>query len=219
MRSFAELADTLFAGALNALCWPRELEGDFGEVARCFADRSGITSLDAEMLASLPLSPAGRRAADAMIADLTMLADLGLQPELNVINGYPDEDDGPMPRDVMSWHVDSATEEADTWLCTYYGPSSEALLNEHAMPRASIPEMRTALLALYGGPDDPGFAEFLSENSYDLHYTALPGATPVVFGTGNLWRVTTEYPGSPVLPCIHRAPRTGPGELRLLLIS
>ncbi len=42
----------------------------------------------------------------------------------------------------------------------------------------------------------------------------------VSFGLGNLWRIAVDYPGSPVPPCIHRAPITRPGRPpRLLLIS
>ena len=67
-------------------------------------------------------------------------------------------------------------------------------------------------------PED--FLAFLNENFYDLHYAPLPEAQPFSFGIGNLWRVAIEYPGSPVPPCIHRAPITHPGQpSRLLLLS
>jgi hypothetical protein len=220
VTAFEELASTPLAQGLHALCWPRRLAGDFGEVVRCFADREGITSLDEELLRSLPLSAAGKAAVEVLVADLANLRGLGLEPELNVINGYlREEDPGPVPRDVMGWHVDSATEETDTWLCTYYGPSSEALRHADAVPCAEVPALRAALLSLYGGGDDAGFAEFLEENCYDLRYVARAGAEPYVFGQGNLWRVAAQYPDSPVPPCVHRAPDAGPGELRLLLIS
>ena len=75
-------------------------------------------------------------------------------------------------------------------------------------------------LKLYGGKDDDAFLEYLNENCYDLHYAPAPNAQPVSFGVGNLWRIAVDYPGSPVPPCIHRAPENVPGELpRLLLIS
>jgi hypothetical protein len=83
-----------------------------------------------------------------------------------------------------------------------------------------VPETRAALLALHGGGDDEGFREHLRENCLDLHYVSAPGAQPFSFGVGNLWRIATEYPGSPVPPCIHRAPETPPGDPpRLLLIG
>ena len=125
-----------------------------------------------------------------------------------------------MPTDVYSFHVDSATVEADTWLCTYAEASSEGLSNEEAIRRVDIPETRALLLEEFGGEDDEAFAEYLADNCYDLHYLPLPGAQPFSFGVGNLWRIATQYPGSPVLPCIHRAPATVPGRPpRLLLIS
>jgi len=62
--------------------------------------------------------------------------------------------------------------------------------------------------------------EYLNENFYDLHYAPVEGAQPFSFGLGNFWRIATEYPGSPVPPCIHRAPPDAPGRApRLLLIS
>ena len=76
------------------------------------------------------------------------------------------------------------------------------------------------MLRRYGGEDDAGFREFLADWFYDLHYMPLPSAQPYSFGTGNFWRIATEHPGSPVPPCIHRAPLTLPGmATRLLLIS
>ncbi len=92
--------------------------------------------------------------------------------------------------------------------------------NADAVRRVDVPEFHAELLKLYGGEDDEGFREFLNENYLDLHYKPLPQARPFSFGLGNLWRIATEYPGSPVPPCIHRAPATVPGQsARLLLIS
>jgi len=83
-----------------------------------------------------------------------------------------------------------------------------------------IPETRAALLQLFGGADDEAFRDYLSENYYDLHYAAAPGARPFSFGQFNLWRIALDYPGSPVPPCIHRAPDPIRGHPpRLLLIS
>ena len=125
-----------------------------------------------------------------------------------------------MPTDVYSYHADSATTEADTYLCTYHGPTSEGLRNEEVQRCVDIPEVRAELLKLYGGDDDAGFEEYLNENCYDLHYAPRPGAQPFSFGQGNLWRIALEYPGCPVLPCVHRAPENSPGlPARLLLIS
>jgi len=220
VTSFHDLATTPFAGDTNALCWPRVLPGDFREVAGLLGTGQGIVELDEARLMSLPVSEAGRAAVEMMLEDQRRLRDLELEPVLNaVFDGYRDGRGGPVATDVFSWHVDSAPVEADTWLCTYHGPASEGLCNEEALRRVDVPETRADLLKCYGGADDAGFIEYLSENCYDLHYSPRPAARPYSFGVGNLWRVATEWPGTAVLPCIHRAPEARAGEVRLLLIS
>ena len=219
--SFQELLTTPFAGEVNALCWPRVLPGDFNEVVKLLGPGDGIIPLDEELLRSLPLGEAGRVAIEIMLEDQRLLREQNLDPELNCIHHYPrDESEGPIATDVFSFHADSATEETDTWLCTYHGFPSEGVPNEEVRRHVDIPEIRAELLRLHGGPDDGTFREFLSENCYDLHYAPLPHARPYSFGIGHLWRIATDWPGSPVPPCIHRAPETQPGDpVRLLLIS
>lgn len=221
VRSFAELVATPFAGGVNALCWPRTLSGDFGEVVARLGAGEGIVPLDETRLNALALSDAGRVARDILLADLRLLRDHGLAPELNCIHAYPrDEDAAVVPVDVYSFHADSAPVETSTWLCTYHGPASEGLRNEEAQPRADVPATRAKLLQEYGGADDHGFREFLNKNCYDLHYAPQANAQPWSFGLGHLWRIAVDWPGSPVPPCVHRAPATRPGEPpRLLLIS
>ncbi|MFO1482504.1 MAG: hypothetical protein U1F71_03980 [Verrucomicrobiaceae bacterium] len=220
VRSFDELVTTRFADGVNALCWPRILEGDFEEVVTKLEVGQGITHLNAEMLRALPLSQAGMQAMEVMLADYDRLVDRGLQPTLDCINGYVQpEEAGPVRTDVCSWHADSATCEADTYLCTYFGVSSEGLPNEHAVQRIDVPETRVRLLQIYGGADDEDFAEWLNDHYYDLHYAPLPEAKPFSFGVGNLWRVATLHDCCVVPPCIHRAPDPISGQKRLLLIS
>ena len=221
VKSFEELATTRFEPPFNALCWPRALAGDFREVVEKLGTGEGITILDESLLCRFPLSPDGRVAVDILLEDLRLLREHNLDPVLNCIHGYPhDENVGPVQTDVFSFHVDSAPVEADTWLCTYYGPTSEGLRNEEAVRRVDVPETRSELLKGFGGKDDGDFLNYLNENCYDLHYAPLPGARPFSFGIGCLWRIAVEYPGSPVPPCIHRAPKTLPGDpARLLLIS
>ncbi len=221
VTSFAELATAPFADGVNALCWPRMLPGDFAEVIALLPVQEGITPLDDAQLRDLPVSAAGRSAIDLMLQDQQLLREYGREPVLDCIRGYlRDEVPGLVRTDVCSFHVDSAPIEADTWLCTYHGPSSEGLRNEEAIRRVDVPETRAALLKLFAGEDDETFAEFLHENCFDLHYAPLPEARPFIFGLHNLWRVACAYPGSPVPPCIHRAPDTLPGDPpRLLLIS
>lgn len=220
VSSFHELATTPFANGVNALCWERTLPGDFAEVVAQLSAREGITTIDEGTLRALPLSKAGKLAVEVLLEDLRLLEEQGRDPVLDCINGYyHDENPGPVPTDVYSFHADSATVEADTWLCTYHGPSSEGLKNEEAVRRVDIPETRAELLSLFGGEDDEGFHEHLSDNCFDLHYLPVGDARPFVFGQGNLWRIAVAWPGCPVPPCIHRAPETQPGQPpRLLLI-
>jgi hypothetical protein len=221
VSSFLELIATPFKDSVNALCWPRTLPGDFGEVVEHLGAGEGIVTLDDARLQSLPVSAAGRAAIDLLLEDQRLLRARDRDPVLNCIHGYPrDKHPGPVRTDVFSFHADSAPVEADTWLCTYHGPASEGLRNDQAQRRVDLPETRAALLQLFGGEDDADFRAYLSEHSYDLHYAPIPQARPFSFGLGHLWRLAVEWPGSPVPPCLHRAPETFPGQPpRLLLIS
>jgi hypothetical protein len=219
VTSFQELVRTPFAGGVNALCWNRKLPGDFGDIARAFNATEPITVLDESMLRSLELRAESLETVAFLLEDLLLLRELGRDPVLNLITGYPRDDSaGPVVTDVFSFHADSAPVEADTWLCTYHGSPSEGLLNEDAIKKIDDPAVRAALLKEFGGQDDEEFREWLSENCFDLHYAAKPGAVPYSFGVGNLWRIAVDWPGSPVPPCVHRAPATIPGQPRLLVI-
>jgi hypothetical protein len=221
VNSFQELVATPFANGVNALCWQRPLPGDFNEIVKLLGAGEDILILDDDRLLSLPVSAAGRVAVEILLADQRLLREQALDPVLNCIHGYPrDETPGPVPTDVFSFHVDSAPVAADTYLCTYHGPPSEGLRNEEAQRKVDLPALRAELLRRFGGEDDAVFREYLTENCYDLHYAPVPLARPFSFGRGNLWRIATEWPGSPVPPCVHRAPETLPGQPpRLLLIS
>lgn len=220
VRSFAELVSTPLMGELNALCWERTLPGDFREIVRALGPGEGIVPIEDARLRALPLSDAGRIARKILLADLEQLRAHDLLPSLDCVYSSRLDESGPVPTDVSSYHVDSATVPADTYLCSYVETCSEGLRNDQALRKVDVPEIRAQLLQLYGGNDDADFQEYLNDHYYDLHYAPLPGAQPFSFGLGNLWRIATEYPDSPVPPCIHRAPLTKPGmPPRLLLIS
>lgn len=221
VAGFAALVGTPLTDGVNALCWTRSLAGDFQEVAdRLTRADAGIHALDEEELRALPVSAAGRLAVEAMLSDFRLLRERRLDPVLNYINGTERDDaDAIVATDVFSFHADRAPVPVETCLCTYFGPASEGLRNEDATRRVDDPPTRAELLQFYGGADDEGFREYLTENCYDLHYAAAEGAEPFSFGRFNLWRIALAYPGNPVPPCIHRAPDTRPGEVRLLLIS
>ncbi len=219
--SFEELLTAPWADGVNALCWERRLEGDFAEVTEALAAGGESAGDDDEGLRALQLSPAGQQAREVLLTDLAGLRSAGRAPLLDCLHGYPrDEEGGPVATDVYSFHADRAPVEADTWLCTYHGACSEGLRHDEARRWVDLPEIRAALLEGFGGKDDAGFAEFLSDNCYDLHWRPEPGARPFSFGPGNLWRISIDWPGCPVPPCLHRAPETLPGQgPRLLLIS
>jgi hypothetical protein len=218
--TFQQLLETPLEGEVNALCWRRSLKGDFGEVAARLEVGQGITTLDEGQLRALELSPAGREAVEVMLEDAARLEAAGLEPVLDCVNGYvPRTEPGLLRTDVCSFHADSATAEADTFLCTYLGASTEAVRNIDALRHVDRAETRAMLLKAYGGPDDEGFADFLADHFYDLHFHVKPDAPRYSFGVGHLWRVALVHPESRTLPCIHRAPDPVPGQRRLLLIS
>jgi hypothetical protein len=222
VASFDELVSTRFRDDVNALCWRRELSGDFGEVIKELRTRDDVATIHDADLARLNLSLSGQEARHHLLEDQRQLRALNLAPVLNCIRAYPEEEEpGAVRTDVHSFHVDSAPIETDTWLCTYFGAASEGLPNEHARKRVDNPATRAALLEEFRRSGETGpFEDFLSDRCYDLHYEAIDDAAPYFFGLGHLWRIAVDYPGSPVPPCIHRAPRNGRGDpARLLLIS
>lgn len=220
VSSFEELIATPFRNGINAICWPRTLDGDFAEVVAALALPPGISHLEADTLHHLPLSPTGKKAVEVMLADHDLLTENGLLPTLDGINGYIQKaQTGLLRTDVCSWHCDSANCDADTWLCTYHGATSEGLPNEHAIRHIDVPETRARLLHHYGGQDDENFLLWLNDHYYDLHYQPLPTAQPFFFGIGNLWRIATLNDDCSVPPCIHRAPDPTLGQPRLLLIA
>ncbi len=221
VNTFEELVTTPLDSTTNALCWQRNLSGNFDEIADCLSGFDEIVTVEKTDLLDLPLSAMGQAARDILIQDQQLLREYGLDPILDCIPSYPkDSAPGPVPTDVYSFHVDTATVKADTFLCSYNLAASEGLANHEAVRRVDIPETRAKLLELYGKQEDDGFIQFLKENYFDLHYLPISDAILYSFGLGNIWRIATDYPGNPALPCIHRAPTTLPGQPpRLLLIS
>ncbi|MGZ4044292.1 MAG: hypothetical protein ACXVO9_13900 [Bacteroidia bacterium] len=217
VASFEDLVSTPFRGNLNAISWNRHLPGDFSEIIEKTETNQNIIELHPEELLKLQLSEQGQLAREILINDLRLLKDLGASPVLNIISYYDRDETSFFPTDVYSFHVDRSPVPVDTFLCTYYGAPSEILPNVQAEQKVLVPEIRNELRKLFDGPDER-FESFLTEHFFDLHYRAKPGAQPISLGVGNLWRLATDHPGSPVLPCVHRAPKEKSGEKRLLLI-
>jgi hypothetical protein len=207
-----------FTGIMNALCWPRELAGDFAEIIKKVSLTGNITTIDQDELRELQLSEQGQLAREILLTDLRLLEEHGASPVLNVISHYDRDDSYPFfPTDVYSFHVDRSPVPTDTFLCTYHGASSDILPNSKGEQKILIPEIREELRKLYQGEEE-GFESFLREHFFDLHYRAKPGAQLINLGPGHLWRLAVDHPDSKVPPCLHRAPEEKLGEKRLLLI-
>lgn len=218
VSTFPELVDTNFSGATNAICWFRDLVGDFKEIVSKLQFKEDITEVSIEDLLALPLSEEGNSAREIILNDLRLLAGFGAMPTLNLIRCYQrDEELDFLSTDVYSYHVDRSPIATDTFLCTYHGTASDILLNLQAVQKILIPEIREKLKKLYSGPESE-FEDFLKENFFDLHYNAKPNALPINLGQGHLWRLAVDHPSQQVLPCIHRAPVEKDNEYRLLLI-
>jgi hypothetical protein len=218
VSSFNELVSTPFNGNFNAICWKRELNGDFAEIANKLQLKENITVIDSKELKELQLCEQGNLAREILLNDYKLLKDYGAYPILNLIKCY-EEDDlySFFPTDVYSFHVDSSPVPTDTFLCTYYGESSDILPNSQAIQKILIPEIRNELKKNYHGTDE-NFEKYLCEHFFNLHYQPKHNAQPISLGQFNLWKLAVDCPESKVPPCIHRAPKEKNGQNRLLLI-
>jgi len=222
VSTFSELVHTDFKGEMNALCWHRNLDGDFNEIVTQLGLKENIaeniTEVYPEDLIALKLSEKGNRAREIILNDLKLLTDFGASPALNLLRCYERDDEFDfISTDVYSFHVDRSPIATDTFLCTYHGAASDIIANAQAEQKIEIPEIRTKLKELHDGPAEE-FEDFLKDNYFDLHYQVQEDAEPVNLGLGHLWRLAVDHPKQQVLPCIHRAPIEKDGEYRLLLI-
>lgn len=218
VTNFQDLVSTQFYKEMNAICWTRKLSGDFSEIVKKIELKGNIAAIEQEELRELQLSEQGQLAREILLNDFKLLEKLGASPTLNVIKRYDKDEIYPFfPTDVYSFHVDRSPIPTDTFLCTYYGESSELLPNSQGKQKVLISEIRDELKKLYGRSDE-GFESFLTEHFFDLHYEAKRNSRPINLGLGNLWRLAVKHPKSKVPPCIHRAPKEIFGQKRLLLI-
>ncbi|ARV16461.1 hypothetical protein [Polaribacter sp. SA4-12] len=217
--NFQDLISTPFQGEINAMCLKRNLIGDFSEIVEKVTLNENMSEISLEELRELQLSEQGQLARKILLNDFKGLKEHGASPTLNIIKCYDRDDAFPFfPTDVYSYHVDRSPIATDTFLCTYYGASSDIIPNSQATQKILIPEIRAELKKLYGESDEKGFESFLSEYFFDLHYQPKPNAQPINLGIGNLWKLAIDHPESKVLPCLHRAPKEKTGENRLMII-
>jgi hypothetical protein len=218
VTNFQDLVSTPFHGEINAICWTRELPGDFSEIVKKIKLNENIATVEEEELRKLQLSESGQLAREIILEDLKLLKAHGASPALNLIKHYDrDETDPFFPTDVYSFHIDSSPIPTNTFLCTYYGEPSEILPNSQGKKKVLIPEIRDELKKQYRGAEE-GFESFLHDHFFDLHYQQKPDSRTISLGNGHLWRIAVDHPGSQVPPCIHRAPMEKSGQTRLLLI-
>lgn len=218
VSTFSELVQTDFKGEMNALCWYRNLDGDFNEIVAKLSLKENITEVFPEDLIALQLSEKGKIAREIILNDLHLLTDFGASPSLNLLKCYERDDEFDfISTDVYSFHVDRSPIATDTFLCTYHGAASDIVSNSQAKLKIFIPEIRAKLKELHDGTEED-FENFLKENYFDLHYQIDEDAEPINLGLGHLWRLAVDHPKQKVLPCVHRAPIEKEGEYRLLLI-
>lgn len=218
VSSFSQLVNTNFQGEKNAICWERNLKGDFKEIVSQLQLKEDITEVSIEELNDLKLSEKGKIAREIILQDLANLTAFGAQPSLNLLKKYDRDDEFDfISTDVYSFHVDHSPIGTDTYLCTYFGAVSDIVPNDEVEQKILIPEIKAQLKNLYNG-SDLNFDAFLKENYFDLHYQAKANAHPINLGLGNLWRLAVDHPNQEVLPCVHRAPNENENEYRLLLI-
>ena len=218
VSNFSELINLHFHGEVNAVCWHRNLTGDFKEIVTKLHLVENITEVSTEDLLALQLTKQGNLARETILNDMQLLADFGASPSLNLLKNYERDDELDFfATDVYSFHVDRSPIETDTFLCTYHGAASDLVSNDQVEQKILIPEIREKLKQLNDGPEAE-FERFLEEYFFDLHYQLKPNAQPVNLGLGHLWRLAVDHPTQKVLPCVHRAPVETDGEYRLLLI-
>lgn len=218
VRNFKSLIDTHYEDKVNAICWKRNLLGDFSEIVSKIELDKNIKEISIAELNALSLSDEGHQARKTILNDLKVLKNHGAEPTLNLIKNYERDLAFPFfPTDVYSFHVDRSPIPTHTFLCTYFGESSEIIGNSQALQKIKIPEIRHELQKQFK-ISDREFEAFSIEYFFDLHYQANSVCKPHSLGIGNLWKLAVDHPESVVEPCIHRAPTEQTGQMRLLLI-
>ena len=93
VSSFSELVGSNFQGDRNAICWYRNLNGDFQEIVKQLELKENITEVSIDDLLGLQLSEQGHLAREIILKDMQLLSDFGASPTLNLIQNYERDDE------------------------------------------------------------------------------------------------------------------------------
>jgi hypothetical protein len=105
VSTFSELVHKDFKGEMNALCWYRNLEGDFSAIVSQLELKENITEVNPQDLLALQLSEKGNIAREIILNDIRLLADFGASPSLNLLKCYERDDEFDfISTDVYSYH-------------------------------------------------------------------------------------------------------------------
>ena len=85
VSTFSELVNSKFQGEMNALCWHRDLIGDFKEIVAKLELKENITEVFIKDLLALQLSEHGNLAREIILNDIQLLTDFGASPTLNLL--------------------------------------------------------------------------------------------------------------------------------------
>ena len=117
VATFSELVHTDFKGEMNALCWHRNLEGDFAAIVNQLQLKENVTEVSPKDLLALQLSEKGSSAREIILKDMQLLTDFGASPSLNLLKCYErDVEFDFITTDVYSYHVDRSPIAADNFL-------------------------------------------------------------------------------------------------------
>ena len=141
VTNFDDLVSMPYQGTVNAICWARNLPGDFAQIVKKIKLNQNIAVLEPEELLELDLSEQGQLARQILLNDLKLLTAHGASPTLNLIRCYDRDDAHPFfSTDVYSFHVDRSPIPTHTFLCTYHGEASEILPNAQANKKCWYPK-------------------------------------------------------------------------------
>ena len=116
VANFDELLTTPFYDKVNAVCWQRNLIGNFSEIVEKITIKENVKELNLDELRELDLSKNGILARKILLNDFKILEFHGAKPTLNIIKNYERDTVFPfLPTDVYSFHVDRSPIAIDTF--------------------------------------------------------------------------------------------------------